>query len=167
MLILSQEVFHARIFQSLVVLLESSGKAANCGLSISELFVRCSPGTSLLKILTSLEIKDWNISYMTFPKSGMMCNGNVYQLDSLDTPIIEKDFLSLPTPLKSDGDKSGQYKSSEKLLIYLKDHTDRLFYQCRLNGLNGTQIAMMYEWVMGLPIGWTEIESPQLEMQLS
>lgn len=118
-LILSQEVFHAKIYQLLEKVWESLASRADCGQSISELFINAVPGTSLLKILLSYEIKDLKLSYITFPKSGMMHNGNVYELPNLVTHIDEKDYSLLPTPLKSDGDKSGMFKSSEALLKYL------------------------------------------------
>lgn len=164
-LILSQEVFHVKIFQQLVGALVLSEQKASFGLSISELFMKCNPGTSLLKILLSYEMQESNLSYMTFPKSGMMQSGNVYRLHSLVTGIKGKDVSLLPTPLKSDGTKSGMFKSSKKLMKYLEIHTDRLIYQCQLNGLTAQQTVTMYETIMGFPKDWTEIESPQLAMQ--
>ena len=165
-LILSQEVFHARIYQLLEKVWASLESKADSGQSISELFMKAIPGTSLLKILLSYEIKDLKLSYMTFPKSGMMRNGNVYELPNLVTLIDEKDYSLLPTPLKSDGDKSGMFKSSAALMKYLESHTDRLVYQCQLNGFSRKEILATYQAIMGFPQGWTEIKSRQLEMQL-
>ena len=41
------------------------------------------------------------LSCKTWPKSGMMQNGALYQQDNLVHPICEKEFLSLPTPAAS------------------------------------------------------------------
>lgn len=165
-LIFSQEVFHAKIFLLLESMTASSESKANYGQSISELFVKCGPGLSLLKMLLSLESKDLKLSYTTFPKSGTMRNGNVYAHVSLVTRMSVKGYSLLPTPLKSDGDKSGMFNSSKALMKYLESHTDRLFYQCQLNGFTRKQITATYLAVMGFPEGWTETKSPQLAMQL-
>ena len=47
------------------------------------------------------------LSCLTWPKSGIMQNGRLYQLDNLEPPTCENVFLSLPTPTRSDPDKQG------------------------------------------------------------
>ena len=44
---------------------------------------------------------------MTWPQWGKKQNGALYQQDNLVHPIPKKEFLSLPTPCKSDADKMG------------------------------------------------------------
>ena len=36
------------------------------------------------------------------PKSGMTQNGDLFELQTLERPIVEKDYLSLPTPIAHD-----------------------------------------------------------------
>lgn len=59
------------------------------------------PIMSLSKIALYLENGDLNTSYMDFPKSGMMHNGNVYKVASLDCNNDGKEYISLPTPAVS------------------------------------------------------------------
>lgn len=49
--------------------------------------------TSLSKIVLSLENEDSSMSYMGFPKSGMMRNGNVYKVASLDCNNAGKGYI--------------------------------------------------------------------------
>lgn len=51
------------------------------------------PITSLSKIALYLENGDLNTSYMDFPKSGMMHNGNVYKVASLDCNNVGKGYI--------------------------------------------------------------------------
>lgn len=59
------------------------------------------PIMSLSKIAHYLENEDLNTSYMDFPKSGMMHNGSVYKVASLDCNNVGKGYISLPTPAVS------------------------------------------------------------------
>lgn len=51
------------------------------------------PITSLSKIALYLENEDLNTSYMGFPKSGMMHNGSVYKVASLDCSNAGKEYI--------------------------------------------------------------------------
>lgn len=48
---------------------------------------------SLSKIALNLENEDSNMSYMDFPKSGMMRSGNVYKVPSLDYNNVGKEYI--------------------------------------------------------------------------
>lgn len=164
-LMYSRAAFHAKIFQWLEANRASSGHKASYGRSITALHNSAAPGTSLLKTALTLRAAALSSSYMTFPEAGTMRNGSVYARPISVTRISVKDYSLLPTPLKSDGDKSGMFRSSKALLKYLEHHTDRLFYQCQLNGLTRTQITQVYTAIMGFPEGWTDLPSAQLAMQ--
>lgn len=47
-------------------------------------------------------IEGWATFSETWPKSGLMHNGIAYELKPLVCPMIETDFISLPTPCASD-----------------------------------------------------------------
>lgn len=72
------------------------------GVRCIELYGRLDLSTSSLKIRQLSLFPVSNKSYATFPKSGIMRNGNVYQTTLLDTRTKGKDFTLLPTPTKSD-----------------------------------------------------------------
>lgn len=113
--------------------------------------------TSCLKTAQCSLFEDSNKSFATFPKAGMMRNGNVYRLRNLDSITEENVFTALPTPAKSDAKvilkSSVQYKR-----YYMKGHQDKALYQFQLNGLTANQAMMMYEWMMGFPMDWTKEE---------
>lgn len=115
-----------------------------------------------LKTAQCCLIEDLNKSYLTWPSSGMMLNGDCFMLPSSDFRTSEKGFLELPTPAASDGKvllkKAESYKE-----YYLKGHQDKPLYQFQLNGLTADQAMRMYEWMMGFPENWTKLESMAAE----
>jgi len=60
---------------------------------------------STLSWRTSEDILDLGFekSLATLPQSGMTQDGDLYELVTLERPIEEKDYLSLPTPIAHDG----------------------------------------------------------------
>src|SRR3990167_1352533 len=68
------------------------------GVKCIGLWGRLDPITSSLKTAQHLLFEDLSECYATFPKSGMMRNGNVYLLQHLDSGIIENESTLLPTP---------------------------------------------------------------------
>ena len=86
-------------------LLEKAQELRAAGLdygdTCTELSETSDPIMSLLKIALNLENEDSSTSYMDFPKSGMMHNGNVYKVASLECNNVGKEFISLPTPTVS------------------------------------------------------------------
>lgn len=110
--------FHARVYRLLGIGKELQTAGQACGQSFTELPMKAGPGISSLKIALSYFQQGWNISYMTFPKSGMLHNGNVYQLPNLATGTKGSGFSSLPTPQRSD--LKGIIGCSQTLLKYLR-----------------------------------------------
>ena len=114
----------------------------------------------------NLTIRGFERVLCTFPKSGMMQNGNVYEVQTLGCPITETEFTVLPTICKQDG--AGQVKS------YLRtketwESTSSL--TCKMMAMQfGLQGNMprpeglfcinpkIAEMMMGYPNGWTELE---------
>ena len=68
------------------------------GGTCTELSEKSDPIMSLSKTALYLESEDSNTSYMDFPKSGMMHNGIVYKVPSLDYNNVGKEYILLPTP---------------------------------------------------------------------
>lgn len=110
------------------------------------------PITSLSKIALYLENGDLNTSYMDFPKSGMMHNGNVYKVASLDCNNDGKEYISLPTPAVSSakGSPRNRYFGSPTYRgnyhEYIRDgESDGIYPNPELS-----------EALMTFPISWTE-----------
>lgn len=110
------------------------------------------PIMSLSKIALYLENEDLNTSYMDFPKSGMMHNGNVYKVASLDCNNAGSGYISLPTPAVSSakGSPRNRYFGSPTYRgnyhEYIRDgESDGIYPNPELS-----------EALMAFPISWTE-----------
>ena len=94
-----------------------------------------------------------------FPKSGIMQNGVLYQLVNLEHPTREKGSLLLPTPCahearlgyqrRDDPTKKGSQKSLTTVII------DRMGGRKKVTGQLNPEFV---DWIMGFPIGWTNLE---------
>ena len=107
---------------------------------------------SLSKIALNLENEDLSTSYMDFPKSGMMHNGNVYKVPSLDYNNVGKEYILLPTPRVSSANGSarnrffGSPTYRGNLEEYIRDgESDGTYPNPELS-----------EALMGFPTSWTE-----------
>ena len=80
---------------------ELSVKEVAYGLKCTELYGKLDLNTSSLKTVQCSLFGDLNGFYATFPKSGMMQNGNVYQAPTLVYNRVGNDYIVLPTPVKS------------------------------------------------------------------
>lgn len=119
--------------------------------------------TSSLKTAQTSLFEDSKKSYATFPKSGMMRNGNVYLTSLLDTHIKEKGFTLLPTPTKSD--YKATFLQKEALDRYLESgHQIRLMDILAQKGFTKCQRVMIFEMVMGFDIGHTELEVSEIPL---
>ncbi len=117
-----------------------------------ELLQASDPIMSLSKTAHYLENEDLNTSYMDFPKSGMMHNGSVYKVASLDCNNVGKGYISLPTPAVSSakGSPRSRYFGSPTYRgnyhEYIRDgESDGIYPNPELS-----------EALMTFPISWTE-----------
>ena len=132
-------------------------KGRDCGVKCLELYGRLDLNTSSLKTSQLSLFQDSSKSYATFPKSGMMQNGNVYQTTLLDTLTKGKGFILLPTPTKSD--YKATFASMDALTRYLKSgHQIRISDILAQKGFLKSQRIHLLEMMMGFPIGHTELE---------
>lgn len=133
------------------------GSAPGCGVRCTELYGKLDLNTSSLKIRQLSLFPVSNKSYATFPKSGIMRNGNVYQTTLLDTHTKGKDFILLPTPTKSD--YKATFANVEALTRYLNSgHQIRVSDILAQKGFLKSQRIALLEMMMGFPIGHTELE---------
>ena len=157
------EAFHAKTFQ-----LRGGGQALmekdqECGEKWHGWLAKFDPVTSLWKTAQCSLIEDSIECLETFPKWGLMRNGELWEQTSLAHPIDEKEFGYLPTPTASD-----QYNGNTKGIEYRNKRIIRTsqttgtefgakltdFYRL----INGVNLHPNFaEWMMGWPQGWTEL----------
>ena len=90
-----------------------------------------------------------------WPQSGMMQNGKLYQLEKREEhPKLEEGFLLWPTPSAHKPEQRTQYKQGGYPLFYrILEREGKLHigkkYKIHPDFVN---------WLMGFPIGWTDLE---------
>lgn len=95
-----------------------------------------------------------------WPKSGMMRNGKCYPVQSLVDTIEDYAFTLWPTPQAVDYKES--FRSREKVLRQMQNHQIKWPHYVLLNHYSQTEEygqahPEFGEWLMGLPIGWTDL----------
>lgn len=92
----------------------------------------------------------------TFPKSGMVSNGIAYRLGFLERRNEDGDSGLLPTP------KARDYKdissTGEVYASSIERHEPSLATESYLAGFRLESLVSIYEWVMGVPPRWTDLE---------
>lgn len=105
--------------------------------------------SSLWKTLQRCCEEEWAEFSGTWPPSGMMQSGIAYRLDTLVPRTSGKDYSLLPTPSGVNGGKNHTVGRLDE-------------WGGSSNPFRGTDIGKMRcasfeEWMMGLPIGFTEL----------
>ena len=92
------------------------------------------------------------------PKSAMMLNGKLFLQSKLELGIKEKESGLLPTPTASD------YKGWSAGHKRANDPTNRLDFAIEsVNKVGGTLNPEFVEWLMGFPIGWTDLKDSETQ----
>lgn len=136
--------FRARTSALQVEVSELVERNQDYGLKWQESLMRSGHHLSSWRILPDLGIKDLLTSSVILPKWGMTANGSVYQhhLSELHTKEIERGLL--PTPVADDtGHRKNRYAQGGRPLSYV---------------IGGKLNPEFVEWMMGWPIGWTELK---------
>lgn len=109
-----------------------------------------------LKTYRQLELEEPNEYAKNWPKSGMIVSGTLIPLQSTVHPIGANDGGFLPTPQASDCQRgpAKYYDPKHKRQSYRTLVT----YAARHPSHPGKLNPRMLEWMMGYPIGWTELE---------
>lgn len=166
-LILSRAAFRARIYHLPVSSRALSAPDLPFGSTCTLCVKKHDPNISLLKTVRNYLTPDLNLSYMTWPQSGMMRNGQPYALTGLAIGTNVQGSLLLPTPCASEAYKGfltslGAYQK----YFRKKKMQNKLIYQAYLNGLTSTQTRTVFEQMQGFPLDWTKLRSTQLEIAL-
>ena len=134
--------------------LELQENVADYGVRCGELLGKLDPNSSSLKTAQCLLFEDSSKCYTTFTKSGMMRNGNVYQVQHLDCNKVESGYIVLPTPVKSCQNAAAKHR-------FFGSPTYRSNYHefIRDGEQDGTYPnPNLIEVLMTYPEGWTELE---------
>lgn len=160
----------------------SLGKEADCGRNTPKRLGYYDQDTSSLRTFQRSLAEDSMLSLQTLPRAGMMRNGIVFQLKPSAPLIEETERSSWPTPtaagcftdkLKSSQQKPGSMHSvnlSQKVQMFPTptSHQQSTKYQqggtCLEAKIGGKLNPRWVEWLMGYPIGYTELNA--LETQL-
>jgi len=139
-----------------------------CGKKWPGLLAKYDPNSHLWRTVQCSLLEDLNESLQTLPRWGMTVNGELYLLPTSVQNINEKEFGSWPTPNAWDG-KRGP-RSAENLatkkhqisLVTAVKHSLTTDYQ------NGGQLNPTWvEWLMGWPLGWTDLKPLEMDKSLS
>lgn len=121
------------------------------------------PTMSLWKTYPDSLQEGWDSYSLTFPRSGMMRNGTVSRQNPSVPRISDIGCFSWPTPSAMEG----RTRDPERLLqrrreCKEKHHNGNGFGLTLGNALTllgevGPVNPMWVEWLMGFPLGWTEL----------
>jgi hypothetical protein len=193
LLTLYLEDFHARTLAQPVKVQELKETNHQCGNTWQGSLARLDPSTSLWRTAQCSLLEDLELSLQTFPRWGSMQNGALYQLPTLVQTISGKEsglepnnetFFHTPNTTGLDGGSNSR-KALKKRLNYptLKTQDSRHalnrhnnpndnhwksnlgeVVSAQVNGghLNPTWV----EWLMGWPLGWTDLKPLEMDKSL-
>lgn len=128
---------------------EVSEEKDGCGLNFSESFLFSDQELSSLKTHNPFVTQEEGLEKYseTWPASGMMQSGECYKLRSSKLHITEPDYGWLPTPTAT---------ANQTAPSMMKHRSCRNLVS--LFG-TGTIHPNVYEWLMGLPLDWSDPDS--------
>jgi len=126
-----------------------------CGNTWQGLLAKYNPSTHSLKTAQCSLVEDLNPSCVTLPKWGSMRNGGVFQRQISEQTMNEREFGSLlPTPTCHNS-KEGAYPA---------EYTRRT--PSLATHIGGKIHPMFTEWMMGWPLGWTDLKPLETDKYL-
>ena len=134
----------------------------DCFTNLSESFASADPVTSYWKTsqrcFQSKTEGIWAQFSGSFPKAGMMRSGKLYRHPQWVRHTCVKEFSLLPTPVASDH-KSATSQSVSQAIIH-RGKSPRLgeYVAAQTPGQLNPEFV---EWLMGFPIGYTELEDSE------
>ncbi len=147
LLMLYRAAFHARILVQQEKERALKEKGQKCGKKWQESLAKYNPNTHSLKTAQCSLFEDLNPCCVTLPKWGSMQNGVVYQQQISEQTMKGREFGSLlPTPTCHNS-KEGAYPAEyTRKTPTLATH------------IGGKIHPMFTEWMMGWPLGWTDLK---------
>lgn len=139
----SQQGFPAPISVSLDSVPALAGQTAAYGLRSPESFARFDPASSSWRTSQASLFEESTEFSETWPQAGMTRSGTAFRLRPSVPRIYERESGFWPTPLASEtGYRKGAYTQGGKALSTI---------------LGGTPNPEWLEWLMGFPMGYTDV----------
>ncbi len=156
-LISSQEDSPARISVQLEMEKDLMEKEVDCGQKCPESLAKYDPVTRSLKTAQCLLFEDSTECLQILPKWGMIQNGELYPLKILEPLIEDNEFgycaENFPTPCCFDFTNIQKHRKGTNLKNGIGRHSTSL-----PQVLGGSVNPNWSEWLMGWPIGWTDLK---------
>ena len=159
--------------------------AQECGNTWQELLAKLCPNTFLWKTPQFSLLEDLELSLQTFPRWGSMQNGALYQRHPLVRHIKETEFGFMPTPTSSTGGanhNSPTTISGKRFTMNLAGYAQKfptstahnaketnapseaLRNEPSLASVAGGKLNPTWvEWLMGWPLGWTDLKPLEMD----
>ena len=187
LLTLYLEASRAKTSAALEKELESRVNEAECGQSSQELLARYDPSTSLWRTAQCSLLEDLEQCLETFPKWGSMRNGACYQQPMLVQTTNERESGFWPTPRAQEPARTSVgYGRGLKELIEGKTQIQRwptpTAHDAKDSGkapseglrkspclafkAGGKLNPTWVEWLMGWPLGWTDLKPLEMDKSL-
>lgn len=141
----------------------SNATLDGCGQNSAESFAFFDPNTSSWKTYQGCLYEDYTTYSVIFPRAGTMRNGMLFRLVPLVRTSLAKEFLSspkVPRPLACDGKGAGR---SQRKLNARGGEKNLRDYFLRLHNWLYPPVAAV-EYLMGFPIGWTDLEGSETRL---
>jgi hypothetical protein len=162
LLTLFREGFHAKTLAPQGGGLELKVKDQECGWKWRESLAKYNPNTFSWKTRQCSLAGDLDEFSETWPRWGLMQDGELLEQKSLEGHIREKEFgLQLGTPLKSDAFRM-KFTKIQTLKATFGTHVNSLPYWTCAN-YGKTPSLDLYHWVMGWPNGWTVLKPLEMD----
>ena len=165
----SREVSRARTSASPEKAPALTEREADCGKSLPESFARWDPNSSSWKTHQRSLLGDWEPFLETWPRWGMMRDGECWGLSTPWRRIKENEYGYWPTPcLPGNGGSHGKRKLKEMLWPTPTAHNAKECNSPSESKRNTPTLAAQVgghlnpdwvEWLMGWPIGWTDCDA--------
>lgn len=104
---------------------------------------------------------------VTFTDSGMMRNGELFQQENLADSTTESGSSLYPTPTASIADGGINWAKAQRdiTISSLQEFLAQMDLRDGLTKLSGGRANPLFvEWLMGFPLGWSQIDSGDWEM---
>jgi hypothetical protein len=142
---------------------EYQAKSPDYGLKCQESFAKYDQNLSLWKIPPYLQGAELIRFSGTWPRWGLMRNGELWALQTLEQGIVGREYGFWPTPTHSPRDASCTMETALKWdgktqQTSLSFAVAREEMKADRHIPNGTLNPPWVEWLMGWPIGWTDLK---------
>lgn len=153
------EDFHVKTSVRRVKAQELPAHVQGFGRSMRESLMKCGLSLSLPKTHLCFALGGLESSSKTWPRWGMMLDGELSELGTSVRPTKETECGSLPTPKAGDYKKKSRNKDYHANRDYdLPNRLVRIGHPPSKTGFWGWYHPSLSEWMMGWPIGWTGLK---------